>query len=112
MRLRSRRNITFSGEYCQIKETAWINLDNPSRIVISTFFHELGHHLDYKSGKFRAFYDLRYSLAAQRRVALRAERHADFVGQKLCKKFFPKVKYDKSYVKQEDIDWLLNEYLR
>jgi hypothetical protein len=112
MRLRTRRFITFSGEYCHKSKTAWVNLDNPANVVISTVFHELGHHLDLEAGLFRKYYDGRSSNRTMRRLALRAERHADLVGRRLCKKYFPKVKFHEAYVDQEDIDWLLNEFFR
>lgn len=103
-------SISFSGEYHVGDDRAVVQLDNPSATVISTFFHELGHHIDFHEGRFPTFYDISSPLYRQRKVALKAERHADMVGQRLCKKYFPNVKFQKSYRSESDIDYLRYYY--
>lgn len=110
MRLHTKPQMSCQGEYAHTKRTAWINLSQTEDQLVSTFFHELGHHIDYSNGKFAKFYDNRSSLATLRAISLRAERHADWVGQKLCKKYFPHVRYEKAYRNREDVEWL-KDYL-
>lgn len=99
------RDVEFSGEYHVGFDRAVVSLNKPSYQVISTFFHELGHHLDYHNGKYPSFYQST-PLYKQRRVALKAELSADRLGQKLCKKYFPKIKYHTSYRTEEDLIYL------
>ena len=100
----------FSGEYWTGSDTVVVMLDNSYNDVVSIFFHELGHHLDYKLGRFPVFYNLSSPLYKQRAVALKAERSADKTGQQLCKVFFPKVKYVKSYIHKYELDYLKEFY--
>ena len=93
------------GEYCVGEDRAVVLLDHTAAQLISIFFHELGHHVDYHAGLYPSYYR-DTPLYRQRRIALRAERHADAVGKKLCRKYFPKVKYQKSYHTEDDIDFL------
>lgn len=99
------RDVGFSGEYHVGENRAVVQLDNTASHVISTFFHELGHHLDFHAGRYPSFYK-DTPLYMQRRVALKAELSADRLGQKLCKKYFPKVKYAKSYRSEGDLIYL------
>lgn len=110
MKLYTKPTMSCQGEYSHNKKSAWINLDQEHDPLVSTFFHELGHHIDYTEGKFVKFYDNRSSLATLRAISLRAERHADKVGQTLCKKYFPSVRYEKAYRNREDVEWL-KDYL-
>lgn len=103
------KQFSISGEYHTGDDRAVVNLDNAFDHVASTFFHELGHHLDYHKGLYPSFYGST-PLYKQRRIALKAERHADKIGKKLCKKYFPKVKYHDSYKSDEDLDYLKNMY--
>ena len=58
--------------------------------VAFRFFHELTHHLHREGGIFEAYYDQegKYTKAAGRRVALRAEKHANQKACELTKEFF------------------------
>lgn len=99
-------SMSCSGEYHPNKKMARVLLDNPLRLVISSFFHELGHHIDYTSGLYKSFYLSSSSLTNMRRHALSAELHTDKVGEELCNHHFPKVKYDRSYRSKADQQWL------
>lgn len=110
LKLWFKQSLGFSGEYHVGSDLAIVQYDDPADKVISTFFHELGHHLDYHNGLFKTFYDNYAPLYKMRPTALKAERHADEVGRKLCKKYFPKIKYEKSYRTEDDIRYLREYY--
>jgi len=110
VRLWFRPSLGFSGEYHVGCDLIIVQLDNPAVRVISTFFHELGHHTDFHNKIFRDFYDNNAPLKRMRPTALKAERHADATGEKLCKKYFPKIKYEQSYRTAEDLYYLRAYY--
>lgn len=110
MKLRFKPSVGFEAEYWFGEQTAMVQLDNSSQELISNFFHELGHHIDYTSGLFRTFYDSRSPLYVQRKISLRAERHADLVGERLCKQYFPKIKFRRSYRSPEDVQFNRDYY--
>ncbi len=83
-----------------------LNPNHPARVVISTFFHELSHYLDHRDGLFKRFYSLATPKYVLRRIALRAERHADERGRKECQKMFPRVKYVVVYRSSVDVHYL------
>lgn len=65
--------------------------------VVLRFFHELTHHLHQEGGIFLAYYfdevmvgrrKKKFSQADSRRIALRAEKHANLKACELAKEFF------------------------
>jgi hypothetical protein len=69
----------------------------PMHTVTFRFFHELTHHLHQQSGIFLAYYfeevkigrrKKKYSATDRKRVALRAERHANQKACEMAKEFF------------------------
>jgi hypothetical protein len=69
----------------------------PMYVVTFRFFHELTHHLHQEGGLFLAYYfeevmigrrKKKYSSTDRKRVALRAERHANLKACELAKEFF------------------------
>jgi hypothetical protein len=74
--------------------------------IIMTFFHELGHNIDYKNGIYKKYNSGFFGPEYAKKYALKAEQHADMTGEKLCKKYFPKIKWIPSYRNKEDKKWL------
>lgn len=110
MKLRFKPSVGLKAEYWVGDSLAILQLEVTERELVSNFFHELGHHLDYTSGLFRSFYSPKTPLYVQRKVSLKAERHADKIGERLCRKYFPKVKFRKSYRSREDIQFNRDYY--
>jgi len=83
----------------------------PRAMLMFRFFHELAHHIQTHSNLFPAYYFKRvqledgswkeFSVAERRRVALRAERHADSSAIQIAE-FLYKIKYaqGKKYSKE------------
>lgn len=63
------------------------------RTVISSFFHELAHVVNYRENKYRSYNSGKASIKLIRRIGLRAELHADLVAKKLMARHFPGVRY-------------------
>lgn len=108
--LRFKPSVGFEAEYWVNERIAVLQLDVTATELVSNFFHELGHHIDHVTGRFRTFYDSRTPLYLQRRVSLKAERHADKVGEELCSLFFPKVRFKRSYRSREDAQFNRDYY--
>jgi hypothetical protein len=90
---------------------------NPSdfHILVSAFFHEMGHLLSEELGKYEIFhkaYRVDYltveETAQFKRLAFKAERHADLLGEKMQRDFFPGIPYVKGYQTKEDKEYLRN----
>lgn len=104
VKLRFREFVSFGGDWYY--GTIRISIKNTTkREIISNFFHELGHHIDYTNKLYPSFYNSKSSWAKLRRISLKAERHADKVGQQLCKKYFPKIKFMRSYLSENNIKY-------
>lgn len=83
---------------------------------ISILCHEMCHYFCYNQGLYNSYHrafnprtkadKLRF-----RRVALKAERFVDQMGYKMCKDYFPGVRYKFGYNKPEDRERFYNEYL-
>lgn len=86
----------------------WVNPNNTIRNIISSFFHEIGHILDYRVGIYKNYYV--GNLNDVKRLGLRAELHADKTGYWLCRKYFSKFRYSFSYRKKLDRDYLRSYY--
>jgi hypothetical protein len=87
----------------------------PIYVLAYRLLHELTHHLQHEGGIFLAFYCSEYkdekgklhkvTNDERRRVALRAERHADKKAVELCEELFelklkPMAPYSKSFLKK------------
>lgn len=93
------------GDYASWSNLIRVSLDQSKNNLIMTFFHELGHCIDHRRGKYPEYYKPVPVLKIARRVGLRAERSADNTGRLLCKYFFPKIKYLDSYVTKKEVDY-------
>jgi hypothetical protein len=67
------------------------------KVMLSDFFHELGHVIDFRKGLYKAYYKDFPTKKALRRWALAAEIHTDFTGNKLMEKHWPGVKFAYTY---------------
>ena len=67
------------------------------RSVLSAFFHEVGHMVDFDNGLFKPYYKLYPTRKALKRLALRAEIHTDETGSKLMRKHFPNTAFEYTY---------------
>lgn len=82
----------------------------------STLFHELGHIYCYKNGIYKSYHFGDKKLTKRdnqliRRIGLRAERWVDRWAKKEMKKYFPKERYDESYIKKKNVDIYKKNYL-
>lgn len=98
-----------AGYYCYIEKKIFLNIKliKNSKELLDYFFHELGHFIDDDLGKFKKYYIERTPLYQLRKVTVRAEIHADQIGESIFKQFFPQLKYDRSYRTKEDKRFLL-----
>jgi hypothetical protein len=67
------------------------------RAELSNLFHEIGHLVDYRSGKFPGFYGPNPTKKYLSKYALQAELHADRTGAREMKKLFPTVRFMYTY---------------
>ncbi len=81
--------------------------------MLSTLLHEYAHILDFRSGKFHKYYNAVHQgtregslkegssyarvIKASIRFGLRAEQHADFLGEKMMNMHFPDHSFQNSY---------------
>jgi hypothetical protein len=79
------------------------------RVMLSDFFHELGHVVDFRKGLYKAYYKDFPTNKELRRWALAAEIHTDFTGNKLMEKHWPSVKFAYTY-KYKKWQKFLREY--
>jgi hypothetical protein len=79
---------------------------NPGELhqLLSTAFHELGHLLAEELGKYKVFHKVYRSKNISKKeaktfvkIAVRAERYIDTLGEKLMKDYFPDIPYCKAY---------------
>lgn len=95
----------FLAEYECGSKTIRISLEEERDTFISMFFHELGHYVEHVFNKYKTFYHSKTPLYKMRLVALKAERSADKTGRRLCKIYFPDVKYESSYRTKDEIEF-------
>lgn len=110
MKLQRTRSSIFAGYYNPTDKIIKLNIEMSANELISTFFHELAHFLDHRDGLFKTFYSNSVPKYVIRRMALKAERHADKRGAKECKKYFPKVKFMYQYRNAFAVDMLRRMY--
>lgn len=97
--------INFTGYFLK-PNIIVINKSITIRETVSTFFHELGHYIDFKNKLFSTIYDDRTSMKTKRKIVLRAEIHADKIGERYCRKYFPKIRYERVYRSKSDQKFL------
>lgn len=99
-----------------------VEFNKSERHIMSTLFHEIGHCVAFREGKFKAYH---YSKSDDRltkadrlaivRTGLRAEQYVDRWGEKEFKKHFPGERYVRSYRNRSDKTWfhknVLMDYL-
>jgi len=78
--------------------------------VMSVVVHEISHILAYRGGKYRAYHrqyalSTRQQCAAYLSTALRAELYVDRQGEKMFYRFYPHLKYSRSYRTKKAIAW-------
>lgn len=86
-----------------------------TKLMLSVFFHELGHCFDMSSGLYNSFYN-RHKLRKDKfywnkvaRIAFNAEVHTDKTGKMLMKYFYPEYSYIKGYQnRKKDKEYVLN----
>jgi len=71
--------------------------DEKERLIISEFFHELGHVMDYRNKVYPGYYKNKPTKKYLKRYAIRAEIHTDLTGKKLMSKHFPDMKFVYTY---------------
>ena len=89
-------------------------------VQVSVFAHELAHFINWKTGRYPRYHDpktfntfhKRFKHLGQAvRYALNAEIFTEIEGKKLCKEWFPKIKYITSYRdNQSSYHFLLGYY--
>lgn len=85
------------------------------RHVMSIVTHEISHVLAYRGGKYRVYHRLdalttRQQCAAYISTALRAERYVERQGEKMLSRFYPHLKYSRSYHTKKSVAWF-NKWL-
>ncbi len=87
------------------------------KVVISIFCHELGHYQNFLNGKYPRYHSgtnwprkFRKKKRAAARYALKAELYTEKVGRRLCRRYFPAVKYQQNY--QDSERWFNFMYLK
>jgi len=75
--------------------------------VLSSFFHELGHIIDYRNGLFPGYYVHYPTKAYLRRYAIKAEIHTDKTGKGLMKSYYPHDHFIETYRYKSWQKWLL-----
>ena len=87
--------------------------------VISTFCHELAHFINWKTGKFPIYHnpnnfehmdEIFPHYSKRVRYSLQAEIFTDKQGKKLCKEWFPRIKYRTTYKNTKACYEFLNGY--
>jgi hypothetical protein len=106
------RNLECSGlAYC-LDGRIYVRVIDRNRIlhednkIITTFFHEVGHVICYRRGRYKMYNSGYFSYKHAKKYALKAERAADTAGSKMCKKYYPNMKWKKSYFNKSDAKWL------
>lgn len=108
-------SFTYSGEGSGVdcadrKITIDLNEATTIEWFWSLVFHELAHIYCYDNNIYRTYHHDTLSgnemLAYARKMSLRIERYVDNLGKKNMKKFFPGLKFERSYDNIEDINWL------
>lgn len=93
----------FSGGFANHNGTLTVGTDVAKKEVVSTFCHELAHHMNLIDGKYKDYHDGSYAWMDRKDVeksvkyAYKAEVYTDKRGKKLCKQWFPGVKYRVGY---------------
>ena len=79
--------------------------------LLSSSFHEIGHCIAFRNGKFIPYHNGSYSVEYLKRYAYKAELYVDKWAEKEFYKMFPNKKYQKSYRTKKDKIWLMKYYL-
>lgn len=99
----------YGGKYnCLTEEIVVVVREGKKRTsrtnILFRFLHELGHHLHRMGGLFKAYYprgSKKPTRAGKKRVALRAERHADWLACRLALAIYGlKLELDGKYPKE------------
>lgn len=91
------------GMYLPGTNKIFVGVDAPDSVVISIFCHELGHYENFLTGKYARYHrsgDFRKRFKFKRsaaKYALKAELYTEKVGRRLCKEWFPGVRYHQAY---------------
>lgn len=107
----------FCPNYIIVDSTSY-TLNN----IISTFFHELAHYVNFKTNKYPLYHKI-HNINKLRKIipeynrfiryCLNAELYTEKVGKKLMKEWFPTLKYKTIYKNnKESYEFLNGYYLR
>jgi len=79
-------------------------------LLISHFFHELGHILDHETGVYRDYYKKFPTKKYLKRFAVKAEMHADLSGEKLQRLWYPRLTFIHTYKYKKWQEWLKKDW--
>lgn len=81
------------------------NIDKTWSLVL----HELSHIICHREGIYKIYHHENISKKKFaryiRKYGLRAERHVDKMGMQLMSIYFPDLKYQQTYLSEEDVKW-------
>lgn len=100
-KLTLRDEIAFGG---WLRDRIWLGTRGTLSEVASCFCHELAHYRNWLEGKYPAYHREievevieRWGLGRYCHYALEAEIYTDRRGKELCREWFPGVRYEESY---------------
>jgi hypothetical protein len=91
-------------------QIVYINYSISVPQLISTVFHEIGHVLNIREGKFPIYHNFKIWFkhhktknfpAGFKRTALSAELYTEARGRVMAKTYFPKVRYSTTYTRSQ-----------
>lgn len=87
---------------------------DPSNTMICTFFHEVGHVMNFRNKKYITYHsydNFTYSSILKFiATAIKAEKYTDKVAKKLMKQYWPTLRY-RGYTKK-GLTWLMKTHLK
>lgn len=94
-----------NGYYIPNTNKIAVGTSGTNQQILNIFSHEMGHVFNFRQKKYYKYhrfigkkYTRRFKTKhAAVRYALKAEIYTDTVGRRLCKKWFPGVKYTRTY---------------
>lgn len=107
------------GYYIPGTNKIFVSQTGSVRSIATIFCHELGHYKNFLSGKYYKYHHYKGKPFTRRfktkdalvRYALKAEIYTDKVGRRLCKQYFPDIKYKANYkFNQEFYDMMWVKY--
>lgn len=110
VKVRFKKNWVIPSADVQRKILYIAELYHSDNLIMSEFFHELGHIVDCESGVYRGYYKSFPTKKYLRRFAVQAEMHTDIAGAKLMKKHYPAKKFIHTYKYKYWQKWLRKDW--